>query len=86
MGYSLLHLFSIISPGAGHNSLTSGDILMIVSRDAKNSVSQYVRTTLTYGVLELSPLLILRMQIYQQCMQHALFFSLFLDSLLKITY
>ena len=31
---------------------------MIVSRDAKNKlgVSQYVRTTLTYGVLELSPL------------------------------
>ena len=25
------------------------------------------------------------MQIYQQCMQQALFFSLFLDSLLKIT-
>ena len=75
---------------AGHNSLTSGDILMIVIRDAKNihkpGVSQYVRTTLTFGVLELSPLLILRMQIYQQCMQQALFFSLFLDSLLKSTY
>ena len=49
-------------------------------------MSQYVRTTLTYGMLELSPLLTLRMQIYQQCMQQALFFSLFLDSLLKITY
>ena len=48
-------------------------------------MSQYVRTTLTYGVLELSPLFILRMQIYQQGMQRALFFSLFLDSLLKIT-
>ena len=46
-------------------------------------MSQYVRTTLTYRVLELSPLLILRMQIYQQCMQQALFFSLFLNSLLK---
>ena len=46
-------------------------------------MSQYVRTTLTYRVLELSPLLILRMQIYQQCMQQALFFSLFFNSLLK---
>ena len=47
-------------------------------------MSQYVRTTLTYEVLELSPLLILQLQIYQQCMQQALFFSLFFDSLLKI--
>ena len=32
---------------------------------------------MTYGMLELSPLLTLRMQIYQQCIQQALFFSLY---------